>query len=98
MAADLPTLAADPAYRKKPDEDFAISAEETELKELYGLDDEQLAWPRAKRQQLGERLPQEFPLIASEAFISSTFDSFIPPALVLKARKSGLRKIILAGA
>ena len=77
----------DPAYRKKPDEDFAISAEETELKELYGLDDEQLAWRRAKQQQLGERLPQEFPLIASEAFISSSFDSFIPPALVIKARK-----------
>ena len=45
------------------------------------------AWRRAKQQQLGERLPQEFPLIASEAFISSSFDSFIPPALVVKARK-----------
>ena len=77
----------DPAYRKKPDEDFAISAEETGFKELYALDDEQLAWRRAKQQQLGERLPQEFPLIASEAFISSSFDCFIPPELVVKARK-----------
>ena len=82
----------DPAYRKKPDEDFAISAEETELKVLYSLDDEQLAWRRAKQQQLGERLPQEFPLIASEAFISSTFDSFIPPALVIKARKERIEE------
>jgi hypothetical protein len=82
----------DPAYRKKPDEDFAISAEETELKELYGLDDQQLTWRRAKQQQLGERLPQEFPLIASEAFISSTFDSFIPPALVIKARRERIEE------
>ena len=51
------------------------------------IDDEQIAWRRAKQQQLGERLPQEFPLIASEAFISSSFDCFIPPELVVKARK-----------
>jgi hypothetical protein len=77
----------DPEYRKKPDEDFAITAEEVELKTLYGLEDAQIAWRRAKAQQLGERLPQEFPLIASEAFISSSFDCFISPALVVKARK-----------
>jgi hypothetical protein len=35
----------------------------------------------------GRTLPQEFPLIASEALISSSFDSFILPALVVKARK-----------
>jgi len=77
----------DPEYRKPPDEDFTITAEEVELKKLYGLEDAQIAWRRAKQQQLGERLPQEFPLIASEAFISSSFDSFIPPELVVKARK-----------
>src|SRR5262249_38499455 len=75
--------ALDPEYRKAPDEDFTITAEELELKNLYGLEDAQIAWRRAKAQQLGERLPQEFPLIASEAFISSSFDSFIPPALVV---------------
>ena len=77
----------DPEYRKQPDEDFTITAEEVELKKLYGLGDPQIAWRRAKQQQLGERLPQEFPLIASEAFISSSFDSFIPPELIVKARK-----------
>ena len=30
---------------------------------------------------------QEYPLIASEAFISSDFDSFITPDLVLRARR-----------
>ena len=77
----------DPEYRNRPDEDFTITAEEVELKKLYGLEDAQIAWRRAKQQQLGERLPQEVPLIASEAFISSSFDCFIPPELVVKARK-----------
>ena len=42
-----------------------------------------------KISQLGtpELFPQEYPLIASEAFISSTHDSFIPVELVLKARR-----------
>ena len=87
MAADLLTVVIRPRVSKTPDEDFTITAEEVELKKLYGLEDAQIAWRRAKQQQLGERLPQEFPLIASEAFISSSFDCFIPPALVVKARK-----------
>ena len=78
----------DPAYRKKPDEDLKLTAEEAKLKELHNLHDEQIfGGVSRKQQQLGERLPQEFPLLASEAFISSSFDSFIPPALVVKARK-----------
>jgi hypothetical protein len=77
----------DPAYRKTPDIDFKITAEEAKLKALHSLDDAQIAWRRSKEQQLGERLPQEFPLIASEAFISSSFDSFIPPGLVIAARR-----------
>ena len=42
-----------------------------------------------KISQLGtpELFPQEYPLIASESFISRTHDSFIPVELVLKARR-----------
>jgi hypothetical protein len=80
----------DPAYRRKPDDDFIISSEEIELKKIYNLDDEQLAWRRARRQEIGDRFPQEYPLIAAEAFISSTFDSFIQPSLVLAARREEL--------
>ena len=67
----------DPEYRKKPDEDFTITAEEVELKKLYGLEDAQIAWRRAKQQQLGERLQLLFvsrgpnPLLA--AGTSATF-------------------------
>jgi hypothetical protein len=79
----------DPDYRREVDGDFVMSADESKLAELHGLTKEQIAWRRSKISQLGsaEYFAQEYPLIASEAFISSDFDSFIPAALVVKARK-----------
>ena len=79
----------DPDYRRETEADFVMSADESKLAELHGLTKEQIAWRRSKISQLGsaEYFAQEYPLIASEAFISSDFDSFIPAALVVKARK-----------
>jgi hypothetical protein len=79
----------DPGYRRKVDPDFVMDAEERELAELHNLDAEQIAWRRAKISQLGsaEYFAQEYPLTSSEAFISSTFDGFIPAELVIKARR-----------
>jgi hypothetical protein len=79
----------DPGYRREVDIDFLMTGDEKKLAETYGLDAEQIAWRRAKVNQLGsgERFPQEYPLVASEAFISSSFDSFIPADLVVRARK-----------
>jgi hypothetical protein len=79
----------DPDYRTETAPDFVMSADESKLAELHGLTKEQIAWRRSKISQLGsaEYFAQEYPLIASEAFISSDFDSFIPAALVVKARK-----------
>jgi hypothetical protein len=78
-----------PEYRAKVGDDFKMTGDEVKLAELHGLDVEQIAWRRAKIGQLGSDhlFAQEYPLIASEAFISSQFDSFIPAELVLKARK-----------
>jgi Terminase RNaseH-like domain len=78
----------DPGYRKI-DAGFEMDSEERALADLHKLDAEQIAWRRAKISQLGsaERFPQEYPLVASEAFISSNFDSFISPDLVIKARR-----------
>jgi hypothetical protein len=69
--------------------DFKIAQDEAGLVDAYGLTDEQLAWRRAKIAQLGsaEYFAQEYPLNAAEAFISASFDSFIPPELVIKARR-----------
>jgi len=78
-----------PEYRAKVGDDFEMTAAEKRLAELHGLDREQIAWRRAKVSQLGgeELFCQEYPLVASEAFISAQFDSFIPADLVLRARK-----------
>jgi hypothetical protein len=82
----------DKGYRRIVEPDFEMDGDEKALAELHGLDAEQIAWRRAKISQLGsaERFPQEYPLLASEAFISSNFDSFITPDLVIKARKEKL--------
>jgi hypothetical protein len=79
----------DPGYRREVPADFTMDAQERQLAELHNLDAQQIAWRRAKINQLGsaEYFAQEYPLIASEAFISSSFDSFIPASLVIKARR-----------
>ena len=79
----------DPDYRKPAGDSFAANADERALMELHNLDKEQIAWRRAKISQLGssDYFCQEYPVSASEAFVSSTFDSFIPAALVIKARQ-----------
>ena len=66
-----------------------MTAEECRLAELHGLDAEQICWRRNKISQLSspELFSQEYPLVASEAFISSDFDSFISPDLVVRARR-----------
>ena len=79
----------EPGYRKPVAPDFVMDGEEKKLAELYGLDAEQINWRRAKISQLGsaDYFSQEYPLTPSEAFISSSFDSFIPASLVIRARK-----------
>jgi hypothetical protein len=79
----------DPNYRRSVAPDFVMDADEKALAELHGLDVEQINWRRSKIGQLGsgQWFSQEYPLTASEAFISSTFDSFIPADLVIRARR-----------
>jgi hypothetical protein len=69
--------------------DFALDDEETEYARLHGLDRAQMAWRRAKIAELKDPLlfRQENPATAQEAFQLTGHDSFIPPGLVLKARK-----------
>jgi hypothetical protein len=77
-------------YQKPVPEGFALDAEETEYAGLYGLTFEQMAWRRQKILDLRDPIlfKQEYPATAAEAFQMSGHDSFIPPALVAKARKS----------
>lgn len=77
-------------YRKPVHDGFKPDDEEQEYAELYGLDDEQLAWRRAKIIELKDPVlfKQEYPATAAEAFQMSGHDSYIPAALVAKARKT----------
>ena len=77
-------------YRKAPPADFAPDEEEREYQEQYGLDDQQMCWRRAKIVELKDPVlfKQEYPATAAEAFQMSGHDSYIPTALVAKARKA----------
>jgi hypothetical protein len=79
----------DPGYRRSVDADFVLAEDERKLVDLHHLDMGQIAWRRAKISQLGsaDYYTQEYPLTPSEAFISSTHDSFISAELVLQARR-----------
>lgn len=80
-------------YRRELREGFQRTAQEDELQELYGLDDNQLMWRRMKIVDLsvngadGEKFfMQEYPNNATEAFQMSGEDSFIKSDIVMKAR------------
>jgi hypothetical protein len=77
-------------YRKPVPADFKLDEEEREYAELYKLDNEQMAWRRAKIVELKDPtlFKQEYPATAAEAFQMSGHDSYIPPHLIAKARKA----------
>jgi hypothetical protein len=77
-------------YRKPVPPGFTPDEEEREYAELYGLDVEQLVWRRNKIGELKDPVlfKQEYPATAAEAFQMSGHDSYIPPALVARARKA----------
>ncbi|MBR1004614.1 hypothetical protein ACVMGC_005333 [Bradyrhizobium barranii subsp. barranii] len=89
LAVFLP-WSEDPTYRKAVPDDFVMSTEEKQLAELHKLDAEQIYWRRCKIADKGDinYFKREYPLTPDEAFLASSFDSFIPHELVLRARKS----------
>ena len=77
-------------YAKPLTSAFWLSQEDREYQAAYRLSDQQMAWRAEKIQELKSDLlfRQEYPATAAEAFQLTGHDSFIPPALVLKARKT----------
>lgn len=61
-------------YRAPVPDNFALTSEEIELKELYGLDDEQIQWRRNKKATYKEerKFHMEYPNSLEEAFMAST--------------------------
>ena len=84
-------------YRRRVPIDFEIDANEERIMNAYGLSLEQMAWRQAKIKSLGADrswiFVQEYPMTASEAFISRTEDPFIPVVLVMEAINNAYREV-----
>lgn len=87
-------------YKETIKDSFIITDEEDELKHLYKLTNEQLLWRRNKIIELSTSgfngktaFQQEYPCTATEAFLFSGDDVFIPADIVRQARRNNLEKI-----
>lgn len=83
-------------YRKEASTDFVATEEESELKNLYGLDNDQLVWRRNKIVELNDPMlfKQEYPFTSSEAFQVSGLDPLIKPEFIMRARKCKVQDVI----
>lgn len=79
-------------YRRDVPPGFDLDDEEREYQAAHGLDIEQMVWRRNKIAELKDPMlfKQEYPATAAEAFQMSGHDSYIPAALILKARKNNV--------
>ena len=82
-------------YRREAPDDLVLTETELDLKETYGLSNEQIVWRRYKiidlsvNGQDGEKsFKQEYPCNANEAFQLTGEDSYIPSEQVMRARKT----------
>lgn len=77
-------------YRRPLPDGFALDETETEYATQYALDLQQMAWRRAKIQELKDPtlFKQEYPASAAEAFQFTGHDSFIKAEDVVRARKA----------
>lgn len=78
-----------PEYRRDVPDGFKLDEEETAYANAHKLTLEQMAWRRAKIEELKDVLlfKQEYPATADEAFQLTGHDSFIKSERVLAARK-----------
>lgn len=79
-------------YQRPVGADFRLDDLEEDYAVAHDLTDEQMAWRRNKIAELKDPplFMQEYPATAAEAFQMSGHDSFIPPALVMRARKASV--------
>jgi hypothetical protein len=61
----------DQGYRLQGEPLGTLSDEEQQLKDAWGLNDDQLRWRREKRRQLRDRFPQEYPENDGHCFLAS---------------------------
>ena len=80
-----------PEYRRTAPDNMQLDLEEEELKEKFGLDNDQIYWRRLKIAESGKiKFQQEYPATADEAFVMSganVFNKERLDALVPRAHK-----------
>jgi hypothetical protein len=83
-------------YRRETPDDFLLSEEEQEIKELHDLDDEQMYWRRLKIGESGPiKFQQEYPATAEEAFVSSGANVFNMKVLSKMVEQPPMRRMRL---
>lgn len=82
-------------YQKSVDEDYKTTSIEDDLKQQYGLTDEQINWRRSKISEFSvngvdgtKAFNQEYPCNSTEAFTLTGEDSYISSDIVMNARKT----------
>jgi len=80
----------DPTYRLPGPPLGGLSTEESELRQEYGLDDDQLRWRRAMQREFGTKFAQEFPENDRDCFLASGTCCF--PTAVLARMREEARK------
>lgn len=80
-----------PEYRRTAPDNMQLDLEEEELKEKFGLDNDQIYWRRLKIAESGKiKFQQEYPATADEAFVMSganVFNKEKLDALIPRAHK-----------
>lgn len=76
-------------YRAEVSEDFELTAEEQSYKDEYGLDDEQIAWRRAKISELYgvHRFRREYPATPEEAWSAEVPGALWTRKLIERVRR-----------
>jgi len=81
-------------YKREIPEDFTVQSDEVDLIDIHGLNAMQIMWRRYKIMELSaggidgnKAFLQEYPNTAIDAFQISGENGFIPPEIVLRARK-----------
>jgi hypothetical protein len=78
----------DPEYRLPGSEPLgALAEDERHLREIHALSDEQIRWRRAKRIELRDRFPQEYPEDDVTCFLASGRCCFDTAALMAAQRR-----------
>ena len=78
-------------YRRETPKGFVLDEEELKYKSLHDLDNQQMAWRRAKINSVPDGaaiFKREYPATSNEAFESGTDESYIPADKVAAARKT----------